>query len=77
MPQGRHGEFEPDKAHSTVVGIICPPLVGIGLTVTKNLGKARALQALVAVAALRAILIIDSPTLFRVDNFLSIFSKKY
>ena len=23
--QGRHGEFEPDKAHSTVVGIICPP----------------------------------------------------
>ena len=23
--QGHHGEFEPDKAHSTVVGIICPP----------------------------------------------------
>ena len=23
--QGCHGEFEPDKAHSTVVGIICPP----------------------------------------------------
>jgi hypothetical protein len=23
--QERHGEFEPDKAHSTVVGIICPP----------------------------------------------------
>ena len=23
--QGRHGEFEPDKAHSNVVGIICPP----------------------------------------------------
>ena len=37
----RHGEFEPDKAHSTVVGIICPPaLVEIGLTVTQNLGKA-------------------------------------
>ena len=49
--QGRHDEFEPDKAHSTVVGIICP-LVEIGLTVTQNLGKARALEALVAVAAL-------------------------
>ena len=47
----RHGEFEPDKAHSTVVGIICP-LVEIGLTVTQNLDKARALEALVAVAAL-------------------------
>ena len=23
--QGSHGEFEPDKARSTVVGIICPP----------------------------------------------------
>ena len=23
--QGRHGEFEPDKAHSTAVGIIWPP----------------------------------------------------
>ena len=50
--QGRHGEFDPDKAHNTVVGIICPPLVEIGLTVTQNLGKARALKALVVVAAL-------------------------
>ena len=50
--QGRHGELEPDKAHSTVVGIIYPPLVEIGLGVTQNLGKARALEALVAVAAL-------------------------
>ena len=49
--QGRHGEFEPDKAHSTVVGIIAP-LVEVGLTVTQNLGKARALEALVAVAPL-------------------------
>ena len=23
--QGLHGEFEPDKAHSTEVGEICPP----------------------------------------------------
>ena len=23
--QGRHGKYEPDKAQSTVVGIICPP----------------------------------------------------
>ena len=23
--QGRHDEFEPEKVHSTVVGIICPP----------------------------------------------------
>ena len=50
--QGRHGEFEPDKAHSTVVGTICPPLVEIGLTVTQNLGKASPLEALVAVAPL-------------------------
>jgi hypothetical protein len=45
----RHGEFEPDKAHSTVVGIISPPaLVEIGLTVTQNLGKAQAWEALIA-----------------------------
>ena len=45
--QGRHGEFEQDKAHSTVVGIICPPPppVEIGLTVTQNLGKGWALEA--------------------------------
>ena len=35
LPQERHSEFEPDKAHSTVVGIICP-LVEIGLTVTQH-----------------------------------------
>ena len=44
-------EFKLDKAHSTVVGIICP-LVEIGLTVTQNIGKAKALEALVAVAPL-------------------------
>ena len=44
--QGRHGEFEPDKAHNTA------SLVEIGLTVTQNLGKARALEALVAVEPL-------------------------
>ena len=49
--QCRHGEFEADKAHSTLVGIISP-LVDIGLTVSQNLGKALALEALVAVAAL-------------------------
>ena len=43
--QGRQCEFEPIKAHSTVVGIICP-LAEIGLTVTQNLGKALALEAL-------------------------------
>ena len=48
---GRHHELEPDKAHSTVMGIICP-LVDIGLTVTQNLGKAQALEALVAVESL-------------------------
>ena len=43
--QGGHVEFEPDKAHSIVVGIICPPpLVEIGLTVIQTLGKARALE---------------------------------
>ena len=46
-----HGEFEPDKAHSTVMGIICPPLVEIGLTVTRNLGKARASEALMTSAS--------------------------
>ena len=51
LPQEHHSEFEPDKAHSTVVGIICP-LVEIGLTVTQHLGKARVLEALVAVAPL-------------------------
>ena len=35
-----------------MVGIICP-LVEIGLTVTQNLGKALALEALVAVAPLQ------------------------
>ena len=49
--QGRHGEFEPDKSHITVLGIIWP-MVDIGLTVTQNLGKARALEALVAVGPL-------------------------
>ena len=52
LPQERHSEFEPDKAHSTVVGIICP-LVEKGLTVTQHLGKATALAALAAMAALR------------------------
>ena len=37
---------------STVVVIICP-VVEIGLTLTQNLGKARALEVLVAVAPLR------------------------
>ena len=55
--QGRRGEFEPDKAHSTVVGM--PPLVEIWLTVTQNLGKARALEALVDVAPLKGIHIIS------------------
>ena len=40
--QGGHVEFEPDKAHSIVVGII--PLVEIGLTVIQTLGKAQALE---------------------------------
>ena len=48
----RHGKFEPGKAHSTVMGIICPPLVKIGLTIIQNLGKARALEALLAVVPL-------------------------
>ena len=40
---------------SNLVGIICP-LVEIGLTVTLNLGKAWALEALVAVVPLLLIL---------------------
>ena len=47
---GRHRELEPDKAHSTVMGIICPLV--IELTVTQNLGKAQTLEALVAVTPL-------------------------
>ena len=51
-----HYQFEQDKAHSTVMGIICP-MVEIGSTVTQNLGKARALEALVAVAPMSSFLI--------------------
>ena len=45
-----HYQCEQDKAHSTVMGIICPLV--IELTVTQNLGKAKTLEALVAVAPL-------------------------
>jgi hypothetical protein len=47
--RGARAKFEPDKAHSTA------PLVEIGLTVTQNLDKARALEALVAVAPLNIV----------------------
>ena len=49
--QGRHGQFESDKAHSIVVGIICPPGWD-RVNCNPNLGKARALEALVAVVPL-------------------------
>ena len=51
LHQGYHGEFQPDKAQYSVRGIICP-LFWIGLNDTQNLGKARALEALVAVEPL-------------------------
>ena len=51
LVQGRHGEFEPDKAHSTVVGIICPP-GSDRVNWSQNLDKAKALAALAAMAPL-------------------------
>ena len=54
--QGHHGEFEPDKAQYSTPFFFWLVFL-IGAFETQNLGKARALEALVAVAALLTICI--------------------